>query len=466
MKIADRYNQEGWYTLFFALFILPVMLLLGTISLDLANMIMMKRRLQSDLDLATLQAVKFLPDKSLASKSVENYLNLRKNYQAKLNITFEGDTLYAKAIKDYRLTLADAFLGKRSNFQVTANSSANSYPREVLVYIDSGNNVAPSIKTGEPLGNASKYPSATFFVDYFKDNVVTSEKKLRLITQQCFNPVFSAIKNTGIKLIDYFSNFSHVSIGVSFYPGIFSDSELMRPALFYSEQIENTNKFVDRKNFGYSYVSSTLCAASAENETNANLYLFPKESSDASKPSYRVDKSNYKFLPEYDPYLLPEEYIWMLPANEDRGSDFSSVLNRARHDLLSSKFREQHGNLKTKVKKVIVFISNTLPQVNGTYFPSHLVKAKITDSFDKYHKLISEFDTDISIFYVLINPKKNLINFNNADVLSFSNFLSSNEDSFNSNINLKLLVSETSKNAVDEIINILSIANKKSVLKS
>lgn len=466
MKNFKVYNERGWYTVFFSLFILPIILLLGSVSLDLANMIMLKRRLQSDLDYATLQAIKFLPDKELATRSIKNYVNLRNDYRASLNISYEGDTLLANAKKGFNFALGDAFLGKKNNFEISVNSHANSYPREVLLYFDSGNNVAPNVNSGEPLGDSQHYPASTFFVEYYRDNMIASERELRLITQQCFNPIFSSIKNASIKLVDYFSNFSHVSIGISFYPGIISETEFARPPIFYSEKIASTDRYVLRKNFGYSYVSSTLCAAASENERNTSSYFFPKESTDKRKPDYRVDKSTYEFISGYDTFLLPEEYIWMIPANENRGSDFSAVLERAYHDMFSSKFRDEHGNLKTKVRKVLVFISNTLPQINNVYFPNQTVKSKLISSIDKFHEVVNEFGTNISIYYILINPEQNFVSSSKSNISKFSAFLASKELRSDTKISFKLLVSDSSMGAVNEIITILSMANKKSIIKA
>lgn len=463
MKKIYRKNVEaGWYTLFFALFILPVMLLLGSISLDLAEMLLLKKRLQHDLDSALMQAIKYFPNKEKVVNSINSQINLKHNYQANIEASFNGDTLNASATKDFTFSLGSAFLGSKSTFSLNVSASAKSVPRDIMLYLDVGKNLAPDVNLGAPMGSNG---SASFFRDFYSKK---NENELKLITQQCFNPVFSETKKTAIRVFDYFRSFSEVQIGFGFYPGSISEFELAREALFSNEKLANSNSFVNRTNFGHSFVSTNFCGAAAERENNILGYKFPFLNTNPLKPANIINNATNTFNNDYEGFLIPEEYIWMLPAHETQFSDFSKVLNLSFSSLVGSRISSERGNLATKAKKIGIFISNTLPQINNSYFPDSNVKTALKVELAKYRQAVMQFGINLKFYFVIISPSVNQYVITNGSLNNFKNFLSE-EIKENGialdNFKLKLIYSDSNIEASRELLGLLSMDSKQSVLR-
>ena len=370
--------QEGAMALFFACFILPVLFFLFAIAFDVTAYLTARNKAQIAADEAVLYAQRFLPYASEAEAAIKSYLNRYFSDRVDLEVGV-GNGAISVVLKSpvelYFSKLLSLLTVRRTgdtDLPVTVVSRAVSVPLDVFVAIDSGSELAPTPLDSEPWGESSDWPPAQFFSLKYPDSDVGIRK---LLSQQCFNPVFSGLKKGAIMLLDYLSASSENSVGFGFFPGKDSPYDVVRKV----GAVANGEMRGDLEFPGYvgEYVSSVNCAAVAENELNHLDYRFPLRNSKLPIPSFEPHElpvltisSGNEFNKDYLPYLSASQAVWIRAAHQRRNANTAEALAMLYSEVLSAQDSfAARGGFSGHAKKLGVILAGDLPTIGSVRFP-------------------------------------------------------------------------------------------------
>jgi hypothetical protein len=457
-------REAGWYTIFFTVFVLPLLFILGTLSLDLSEYFMARQRLQQLTDTATVQASRYLPNQEQAREFAENYIKEFSTAVVDTNINVSNDLLSIQAEYGFRFTLSNLAGVKSMDLPVRAFSMATFAPRDLLLFIDVGSNLAP-------IDNNlwGDLPVSNFYQNLYPvigmDGSVVDPKWL---TQKCQNPILTEIKKASINFYSFFSNFESIQLGFGIFPGSFSNLSMSRPALLSAEKLDGEDIYLRREERGFLGWSDTLCAALAEEEQDSSFYQFPVRSSDQNRPLRISIPASWNFNSDYESFLTVQEYIWMLVAEEQKQADFSEVLTEARPHISGSRFLANRGNLATRVRRSAVFISPSLPQVAGQKFPDIAAQNALVAALGNYRQDVMRYGLDLSLYFVLYNPSNSPVINSAASINDYRNFLNQQEQENGQKLNgfkLRLLEIINTEDLNQGLQNLIAMEEDRALLR-
>lgn len=465
-SIAQLSNTQeaGWYTIFFTLFVLPLLFILGTLSLDLSKYFMARQRLQQLTDTATVQASRYLPNREQAHEFAENYIRQFSTDAINTNISITNDQLSIQTEYGFQFTLSNLAGVKSMTLPVRAFSMATFAPRDILLFLDVGSNLAPV--DNNLWGDL---PASNFYQNLYP--VIGMDGSLvdpSWLTQKCHNPIFTEIKKAGINFYSFFSRFETIQLGFGIFPGSFSDLSMSRPALLSSQKLEGEDNYLRREDRGFLGWSNTLCAALAEEEQGNTAYQFPVRSLEHNRPLRISVPGSWNFNSDYESFLTVQEYIWMLIAEEQRIADFSQVLIEARPHILGSRFLANRGNLATRVRRSAVFISPSLPQVAAQTFPDIATQNSIAAALTNYRQDVMRYGLDLSLYFVLYNPSNSPIGNSSDSINGYRNFLNQQELENGqklSGFKLRLLEIKNTSDLNQGLQNLLAMEEERALLR-
>ncbi len=222
------------------LLILPLALALTSIIVDISGWNSLRDRVQQEADRLALSAAAVLPDEALASAIVQN-ASARPTIpglQASTAFLNETSTVRGSVVE---VTLSASYMPAFSGllghenggqrFRVTRSATAAIIPTDTVIVFPDGQSLRPGIEPDGtlsiPWGTPGEWPQSEAFVCYgqaspLEDKALiidwktswSSEHLRRWATQACFNPVFSAVKASAIRLSEAskLSGLSRVSV--------------------------------------------------------------------------------------------------------------------------------------------------------------------------------------------------------------------------------------------------------------
>jgi len=393
---------------------MPLLFLLGVLAFDLQSVFSQRRIAQDLADGAVLVAVQNLPFRSLADRRVREYFAQHSVPPSAVELSIDGSGAALKYLSEAKLSLARFFF-RQSAIRIPVSSRAVVAPRDVAIFVDLSSYLAPKVFAapgefaddesawGQPEiqsagGTISFWPAAMFFKSglpespFFPDPEQPQSPAIppaRIMTQQCFNPALSGIKEAAIRLYDYFSASPLNSVAVLAGPSAASDA----PSVSVVRSFVHTaalDTFSGEGVFQYfrsRYARDEYCLAAAESEPEAAHpgYQTPPQSSDliywaaVERPPWLIQQQgdhNY-FLPqEHLAHLSIREIIWSFaarktyPGFEDHGHfvDISSVIQAVGDQLIGAPIRPERASLAVHGSRVGFILLGHLPHQQGVAF--------------------------------------------------------------------------------------------------
>ncbi len=436
-----RRSDEGAAAIIFVAFMLPFLFFLFSLSMDLTMYFSEVEAAQKTIDQATVYASRFLPYPEAARTAARYYLEQKGALREAANLASKNTIVNAspdvvEISQNYQLkNIFFRYFKLEASTAVDIYSKARGVPFDVIIAVDRSSYMAPL--RGEVWGDRGTWPPAQFF--RFDAQLYENYQAVDPVwlTQQCFNPLLSTVKQIAISLYENFAAFGANKVGVLAYPGNGLAADYLRPVQNKSAPVITDGEAIF-PDYNSRFSRDSFCAAAAAGETFWSAYRFPspdgKETGllvpgDPSGTVPIVD-SDYRYNHQYDPDLRTREAIWSLSTHTDV-SDFSAVLRRAEEVVAARKSTTERGGLGEQSMQSIFFLSGDAPW-GGTYGrfeqAGDLVAQEISQIFSEYKNLInSNSGMAIKIYYVV--P---LFQFNSTErerrLKSFEIFLKEQEE--------------------------------------
>ncbi|MBX7136974.1 MAG: hypothetical protein K1X83_03250 [Oligoflexia bacterium] len=457
MRMVKCSSERGSAIVLMLGLVLPVLCVLLALSLQLGTFSADRAREESVVRQAALLGVKFLPDNAAASDAVRRYIaQYSPGFQA-LSAELQPAAIESVfASGQLRVTLqlpARMPLGIPADLtpalKYTAKASIT--PRDVAIFLDSSNYMAPP-EGGEEfwvkhiqygvlnlfaatteLSESQQWPAA----DYFRARHDLRNQPVRQLvySQQCFNPSFSAFKEAALLLFDKISAADLNSVAVLSGPdaggGVF-ELHALGPSGFHdfdgAGAIENHN---------YANVKDSECLSAAETAFFGNgidgglsswfqrppgahwelppaplRYGFPANSVDLSQtlPLAPARNSNERLtdpdsgvlLPNAARYLSAREAIWSRRVNPSRAIDIGTVLAAVGGRLLAADRRaERRRELTPFITSSGYILLGDFPRHGSAKFPAAAVQSELRHSLRELDHSAAAAEKHLALYLVI-----------------------------------------------------------------
>mgnify|MGYP001224256201 CR=1 FL=1 len=486
--VSRSKSQKGAMTLFIAFIIFPVLFALFTLSLDLSVYYTASQRAQKVADEAVVYAYRFLPSEQDAQRALELYLSQNsENIDAlrgstEINISPDFISMAYRGIST--LTFAN-LLGLELALPYHVSARARSTPLDIYLAMDSSAYLVPDVLGSDAWGNAAEWPAADYFrheqffykLDTQVNPPLSHKLDERVITQQCFNPVFSETKRAAVHIFDYLSSFRLNTIGLGFFPGYLSQLDTVREVSRPGPMQSGLGEANFMQHYGYAYHASIYCAAAAEKEINNPAYRFPQYSSLLNQamncPSAGAQSILDPFSPEapklnpdYMACLKAREVIWSRAINPQDEQNLPGVINNLNNQLLAVQSAAERGGLLASPVKVGIILSGDLPRSDGLRFPDAALTASLSQSLNHAISEVERLNANYTLYLVIFrhqgindpNWENNLI----ALQAYFDQF--NNRPLEQGEFRLRLFVADSSLRVAEEIISMLLLQKKTAML--
>jgi len=413
-------SERGSVLLFVSTVVVPMLFLLFTLSVDLGEYYSRTQRAQKIVDDASLYAHRFLPSQENARRAAQIYLSQNQTELGTslghLNIETSSDMVSIAYEGQSPLTFASWF-SDNSGISYSVFARTRSTPLDVYLALDTSSYLAPSLQ-GNAWDDATAWPAASFFEHekiFYKEDQATHQfvraVDARVVTQQCFNSVFSREKEAGIKIYDILSSFNLNSIGLGFFPGYILPLDQARNVEKGGRRA-GQDQFPGEASFdtehGSLYSSNVYCTAAAERETTHDAYRFPTHNlqfatgiNDPLKPANRIIPGTFEFDREYLPYMEARDVIWSRAVNPVSDTKIDEVLSLVHSSLMVAPGGVERQGLVDAPAKVAIVIAGDVPRIGQSRFPDVSVKTALSSEFDKWREEISKYKANVNLFYVV-----------------------------------------------------------------
>lgn len=418
-----RRDQNGSILVLVTGFVLPLLFLLMSATIDVQAYLNRVEELQSIADDAALVGARYLPDREAAKLMVGSFLENRAQ-GASYSIVTTPDLVTLTVSRSFSPFFADIF-GVILNSQIVmpynAESKARAAPLDVYIAVDRSEYLSPAlaVDASGTWGEAGQWGAADIFTSRLQIPFGATSLDPTIATQQCFNPHFSSVKRAAVRTFDFFSSFQLNRVGVHYFPGAVAPLGRTRELnegldadkklTFFDTHLDwDSDQYVtvEEQESPESFpVQSTYCASVAESEPFFEQYRVP------DPPRYMeitpqsealVNQNSWTINPDYP--LTVREKIWSRVINKGDQMDFSVVINAMSQSLFQSGQHKDRGGLVNHAGQVAFVISDRPPQINGLRFEYNGDAASI-ELHHSLHRLGShkeEQSTKFSLYYLMI----------------------------------------------------------------
>jgi hypothetical protein len=413
MRLVRQQKECGATTLFVAAVVLPMLFFVFSISLDVSRYYTAHEKNQKVLDEAVLYGQRFLPYQKEAKEVTESYLNSHGLDSNVVSVEVDGDKVAAFLNAPLQLTFPRYF-GLDANVPMAVYSRSRGSPLDVLIALDASTYLAPSVTgpASAAWGDSSVWPAATFFAQEQRVYEGATALDARIVTQQCFNEPFSALKQSALQSYEYLSAFSKNAVGLAVYPGYGTYVDILRDVHSSDERTVGAGE-ADFSAYQDLHNSNVLCAAVAEREQSHAGYVFPSANQHIETgaspgaagslvlvgPDWMSNQLNANALLA----LRARESIWSQAAREGTSGDFAELLREARSRVVGSLAFDSRGGLGSISSKVLFVFAGDVPWQGGDRFPDGNSTAAIRAQFNllKQDVAASNGSMEVKVYYVV-----------------------------------------------------------------
>lgn len=407
-------RQQGSSLFFFAIFVLPLLAFLISLGLDIALYLADQHKTQIVIDEAARYGYHFLPYQEEARAAVNSYLQRFTSTRSGLSVEIGRDSISVKARRSNTFTFAQLLsrlVGEEIDVALpfAVSSVVRGTPIDAFIAVDSSSYLAPDVRFGPAWGGIGEWPAASLFENRLEVSLDDKKMDPRLLTQQCFNPAFSAIKQAAIYTYDYLTSFGLNAVGLGFYPGSGVVMDLARPVT----PVLLDSSVVDQVQFPlyqHPLSSSEYCAAAAENETVFPQYRFPQRSNrlpsvqanEKGRPVYLIDPSSWRLNDDYLQFLRVQEVVWARAAHQDQRGDFAALLGEIWSQLAGANYLEQRGTLAADTRRLGIIISGDLPWAADYRFSTEQGEGLIGAAISKLARDAADLKSNLTLWFLVV----------------------------------------------------------------
>jgi len=471
--LACYHKEKGSVAFFVAAIVLPFLFFLFSLSLDLSTYYTENQKLQKVLDNAALHAYRFLPYQEDAQVAAYSYLSQYGSLADETEIVVTEDSVSLLTQKLSHLTFAK-LLGVDVGIPMTAYARSRSTPFDALLLIDRASYLSPDPVNGTAWGDITAWPAASFFQQANPISHEDSSLNPVLLSQQCFNPAFSAIKYSAMQLYEYLIAFQLNSVGVGVYPGNGTYVSTARQVLP-GRDVEGGGEAAFISYFA-NYSGNEFCAAAAEMENLHIQYQFPDPNTKIEEegaffppaPVNMITPGSWQFNQAYQHYLRAREVIWSQSTHESsQGINTAMVFQEVHAKLAGSVSVVERGGLVNKAVKSAILFAGDVPRIGGERYPDPVVQQALAAEIESLKDTVMNYGLNLQVYYLLFEHEGN----NTADfaarVSSLQNFFANAElvdGEQNSAFRIKLFSGSSPESVTADAISSLVLEKETTVI--
>jgi hypothetical protein len=369
MRCLHSREQQGHSALYTLLF-LPLLLGFGSLAVDLSAHSSIANSLQSELDRITLSAAHALPSpeaKNIAESLIRERISLpEKEFRVEVSSAEVRTYLSAEQKSGLFPLIAAAFNGSAS-LRVSASSSAQLAPVDAVLILPDGPEMGfVSNDINFPASRAVSscvHPPVSPFANQQVRYAELWQSDPEFVTSRCFNPLFSAVKELGVKVSEEL-----IAIGTNRLGVIFNDSGEVIRSLAASGFQTHRASFIDEVELDTMF-SDSLCAL-ISSKTFGDTYTVRSrhvgcedvvDSAPCGRPFYPGEGLSEECLSN----STVAEVIHNRFSRAVARSDLNASLLRAIAEITDSRDEERalqlRGNRGARPLRVIIAVVSTLP---------------------------------------------------------------------------------------------------------
>ena len=394
---------------------LPLLFFLLSISFDFSRYYLERQRAQKQLDDAALFAHRYLPAAASSEAAALRFLALYSPYASEAVAHASSDSITLSLKTNFPVIMSKP-MGLQISLPLEVESRVKGTPFDVLLAVDTSAYLAPSVfssRSWDSLG------SATYFESLRRTYLVAGGREVEyertVLSEQCFNEVFSALKRTTLGLYSYLASFRWNAVGLGFFPGggIVSGSypglstpqfDLVRPILGSNDKVQAAAEaFLEE--YQSSAVGNFDCAAAAELETGVGQYQFPLLNPAGISAGPLADMTSRRFNPDRIATLSVGEAVWFRAVNPHQYAQVGGLLQALRTQLLGAPLIAGRGNLAARPLKRAIILAGDLPRESGRRFPDASVIESITHEFELLIAQLEAQQLTMKISYVVVDHR-------------------------------------------------------------
>ena len=455
---------RGAITLFMAVFVLPILFFLLTLSIDVRGYLQAELATQKVLDEAALYAWRFMGSESdgpnAAIAHAKKYLERYPDLFAHTSVEKEGDLLvlhYAGNSPLFFGRLAGMLTGSATPqgipLHVTTRARGTVY--DSVLAVDRSAYLAPSLGNPEARlwGSETDYPASPLFENAFPIAGIDA----RRATQACFNPFFSRFKEAALSTLEGLQAVSMNSTALVMFPGGYGPAttlkSLSRPMIAPQADFNETSEVIDESGqrtiddehvirggtiMSRYPVENRFCAAIAEDTDSPRGYWPPSRrlgTDPLGSHKRMILPGSWRYNEAYDPELTAADVLWTRAVRSDALPSTSAVLEHVLPVILGDPARSDRGGLKNRSVRNIVIFAGDLPREGTSRFGADgdsVVRTKLQAILAQYRQLVSAWNGKaggdplrLSIYYVLYQSPDAGITADSAAVASLASFFKS-----------------------------------------
>lgn len=441
-------SEKGNYLVFFVMIVLPILSLLFMMSFEVSAIYVRKRKAQDVIDDAALLAIRSFPYQQHMGEVARQYLiqNDVSEDSFDIGVTQQGITIdYHQPVSLIFSRIANAFAREGQDedlftWIVGAHTFVSPQVEDYMILLDRSKNVAPQSKNAL-WGDAINWPASTYITN---ENIDENDK--RFFTQQCFNPVFSHLKEASISLYNYLGNFALNQVGFMVTPGgnALTDVNYLLPMGAISFSWEKRGWWM----LEYEYLGSPTQKDCYNIAYSDKRYGFINDYDDTNFYVRQIHDDDLNF----DNNTSFQRDVWALPSHMDVTFQFHNVLGEAIEQLIAAPGLADRRQDAEEISKTLIFLTASLPNVTNNE-----IRQKVQSACNRLHN--ANLNMNIKVVYALYDTKY----FVNTGIDTFRRFLNGLPANTCNDITFSLIVARegSGENITDEVLQYLQLNKKR-----
>ena len=409
LKYSPHFKQKGSASLLFAVFVIPALLVVGSVIVDVETYTQRRLVLQTLVDDAATFGAKYLPNQVLAKNATINFL-AQKAVSATSVVSTSADAIQIRASEDFFPTIASYFKNLQSSnsllsIPVVAYASSRITPIDLYIAFDRGVGTAPGLlsSANDRFGSPGEFPTPYHFSanQFFYGNTQIAPE---IALEQCYNPIIISLKQMAVRAVDLVRGVSINRVALSFFPGAtnvvgqnarLSDVIIpQRPVTLLDWHLESDNgnsvwvpELESSSNFP---IGSEDCYQVLQDSFSADIYHYP--SSDI------LNNGNAS-------QLTLNDVIWSRVASHQASFDSSIMLADLSQQLFSGGMYQERRSLVNSSQQIALVFSSDVPKVAGQPLQSSddVVWNALSVELEKIKNFKQTIQTPLKLYYFIYN---------------------------------------------------------------
>jgi Flp pilus assembly protein TadG len=460
-SVSVRLNghaMRGSAALLFFAVVIPILVICGVITFDINRVLTERSGLQKAADQAALIGARSLPHTERAITAAVGVLKQEGIYQGApwnggrlvVSVTADQGTVHTSITMPLQASLASYFLDE-NELGVIAASSATTAPRIVDIFVDTSAYLAPPLTEsgGDVLGADTAWGLAKL-PPYCSNSRLTVEQRTAcqtmrtavrrgdfwptaqfaqrnpirfsgsvvpplMVTQQCFNPALSAIKEAALRIYEFTATSPMNQVGVAVGPSSSGGATSLK-------DIGRGDKISTYPSLVEGGISDSFCLAMSEEERSHTGYNVPPQASytqGQSELSATIVKQGEGWTVLNPRDLSVRKGIWGRAVARRVGTngvaeqivDFEKVLEVMRRRVEGSLVRYASGVRPTYSSIILLgdlpYVDNTRVVPIGSGKLESRVWGTLVRELDQYKALAEREKVQISLLIVHFRHRGN-----------------------------------------------------------